>query len=51
MPVRDIMDVIAEELGISVLEVRERATKEDIVHQYYQYKFNWDPKDDSTIPF
>ena len=46
-----LLDEVAKELNISVLELRERSTVEPILHQYYQWKFNWDPKDETTIPF
>ena len=42
---------ISEHLGISVLELRELSTKEPVVQAYYEWKYNWDPKDETTIPF
>ena len=45
------MKEIAEQLGITEMEARERSINEPIVQAYYEWKYNWDPKDDSTIPF
>lgn len=42
---------IAEDLDITVRDVRIRSTQEPLVQRYYEWKYNWDLNDDTTIPF
>ena len=43
---------LAIHLGISPLEVRERISNgEPIAQAFYEWKYNWDINDESTIPF
>ena len=48
----NLYEEIAESLNITVKELRVRITKgEPLVHLYYQWKYKWNPKDETTIPF
>lgn len=39
---------IAKELNITVLELRNLITQGyPLVHAYYEYKYNWNPKTDN----
>ena len=46
-----LLEEIANQLDITVLEVRERSGFEPLVQSYYEWKYNWDLNDDNTIPF
>lgn len=47
-----LYEEIGGHLGITALQVQQRlCTGEPLVQRYYEWKYNWDPKDDNTIPF
>jgi hypothetical protein len=47
-----LYEEIAEHLGITAKEVQIRVCNgETIVQAYYEWKYNWDPKNASSIPF
>lgn len=46
-----LYEEIGKELGITPKQVHERANKEPIVQKYYEWKYNWDPKDENTLHF
>jgi hypothetical protein len=49
--VKTIYDEIGKHLNLTEPEVRQLATERTLVHEYYMWKFDWDPNDASTIPF
>ena len=50
--VDELYDEISNHLGITVKEFKDRiCSGERLVQYYYEWKYNWDPKDESSIPF
>mgnify|MGYP001047198509 CR=1 FL=1 len=53
---KEVVDKLYEEvsghLGITPLALQERLTTgEPLIQAYYEWKYNWDINDESTIPF
>lgn len=47
-----LYEEIGQHLGITAKQVQQRlVTGEPLVQRYYEWKYNWDSKDETTIPF
>lgn len=47
-----LYEEIAEHLNITVDTLKRRLVKgEPLVQAYYEWKYNWDPKNDNEVPF
>ena len=50
--VNELYEEVADNLSITVTELKTRLVSgEPLIQRFYEWKYNWDLNDDSTIPF
>ena len=50
--VDDLYEEVSSHMNITLTELKRRIVSgERLIQYYYEWKYNWDPKDESTICF